>query len=614
MAQNNTVPKKEKKFEDTAHRKFSLFNFIFNRKQSSIFEEENIETPFKTVVKTFRSNKMGMTALVILLTIFLTVTIIPIFYSLDLSFSDASQTNIPPGLDLMKFPKELEGNLKQISVGPSFSVGLSNDGQVYVWGKSKLSRVNDLRNIPKNMGKVVQVAAGYDHILALNDQGKLFAWGSNRHQQTLISAEVASLDNIKSIYAGYLFSMVLTEDGHTYYFGNTMLNDYDHYHPYQGQIAKIANTENHFVGLTFDGDVVYLGRQSGAYSNIPKNMGKVIDVASTSLTFAALNDQGEVFIWGNPSTSRGERLVPETDSKITKLFGGRHHYVALTEDKNLISWGFDNYGQATIPRKVERAEIDTVFNGFYQNYAVTKDGRILTWGLKGYPLGSDDLGRDQLQRILHGGRLSMTIGVVAVLISTFVAIIVGGVSGYFGGKIDLVLQRVSEMIASLPFLPFAMILSALIGNRLTNTQKVYMIMVILGLLSWPGLQRLIRAQVLSIREQEYVTAAKVLGVKQNKIIFKHIIPNVISVIIVSATLSFGGSMITEASLSFLGFGVQPPQPTWGNMLNGARNSVVIQNYWWRWVFPSLVLSICVICINIVGEALRAAIDPKSQER
>ena len=139
-------------------------------------------------------------------------------------------------------------------------------------------------------------------------------------------------------------------------------------------------------------------------------------------------------------------------------------------------------------------------------------------------------------------------------------------------------------------------------------------MVILGLLSWPGLARLVRAQVLSVREQEYVIAARSLGIKQMGIVFKHILPNVVSVIIVSATLDFATSMLTEATLSYLGFGVQAPQPTWGNMLYGANNSIVIQNYWWRWVFASIILGVCVICINLVGDGLRDAIDPRSQER
>lgn len=178
----------------------------------------------------------------------------------------------------------------------------------------------------------------------------------------------------------------------------------------------------------------------------------------------------------------------------------------------------------------------------------------------------------------------------------------------------MLIQRFAEIISSFPFLPTIILLNSVWGNKFTSTQKVYLIMVLLGFLGWTGLMRLIRAQVLSLREQEFVTAARAMGIKELGIVFQHIIPNVISVIIVSATLDFAGYLLYEATLSFLGFGVQPPQPTWGNMLFGANNSTVIQNFWWRWVFPALILSICIICINLIGTGLDDAIDPKSQER
>ena len=272
------------------------------------------------------------------------------------------------------------------------------------------------------------------------------------------------------------------------------------------------------------------------------------------------------------------------------------------------------HGETIIINNLQNLKIVDYYTDFYQNYAIDENGQVHTWGLKGYLLGTDELGRDLFTRLLNGGRMSIAIGAVAVIISTFIGVIAGGISGYFGGRIDMVIQRVGEMVYSLPFLPFAMILSALIGNNMTSNQRVFLIMVILGLLSWPSLARLVRAQVLSIREQEYVIAARSLGIKQLGIVFKHILPNVISVIIVSATLNFATSMLTEATLSYLGFGVQAPQPTWGNMLYGANNSTVIQNYWWRWVFASIILGTCVICINLVGDGLRDAIDPKSQER
>lgn len=605
---NNKDNKKRKSF-------FSLLlaNLFGSKKELSLMEEEDVQSPWRTVLATFRSNKVSMLGLIVFLTIFAIVLIGPLLHPIDLSFSETSQLNVAPGFDMLNVPEALNGNLQDITVGPTYSVGVSTNGDMYIWGKTRITGTIDLKHIPADMGKIQKVAAGFDHIIAVNDQGEVFGWGSDRQKQAKVPMEVKQLRNIKDVYAGYQNSVVLTEDGRSVYFGNTMNNDYNQFHPYQGQLDKIALTADAALGLTKDGQAVYLGTKKGVYTNIPENMGKVVDIAATAGTVAAVNEDGKVFVWGN-ITRRGEGTVPQTDNKIVAIYSGRYHYTALTENGDTIAWGSNVYKQTDIPAEVSSANIVDMHTGFYQNYAITDQGKILKWGLKGYLLGTDELGRDIFTRLLNGGRMSMTIGAVAVIISTTIGIIVGSLSGYFGGKIDMVLQRISEVVGALPFLPFAMILSSLIGNSMTSNQKIVLIMVILGLLGWTGLQRLVRAQVLSVREQEYVIAAKSLGIKERNIVFRHILPNVISVIIVSATLSFASSMLTEASLSFLGFGVQAPQPTWGNMLFGANNSIVIQNYWWRWVFASIILGICVICINLIGDGLRDAIDPRSQER
>ena len=195
-----------------------------------------------------------------------------------------------------------------------------------------------------------------------------------------------------------------------------------------------------------------------------------------------------------------------------------------------------------------------------------------------------------------------------------IGVLLGGISGYFGGWIDMAIMRIAEVVSGLPFLPFAMILSAIIGTQISVEQRMYLIMVVLGVLSWPSTCRLVRAQIFSQREQEYVTAAKAMGVREGSIVFRHILPNVLSLILVTATLDFATCMLTESTLSYLGFGISPPTPTWGNMLTGANNSVVIQQYWWRWAFPAAIFGICTICINLIGDALRDAFDPKSAER
>ena len=584
------------------------------KKELDVMQEEALQSPMRTIIKNFMSNKLAMLGLIVFVIIFLIVLIGPLFNPIELSEKEETQINVAPCMDMMDVPDELQGNVKEISTGSTFSVGLDNDGNVYVWGYTRVSNKVDLiEKMPsrEELGNVVSVAAGYDHIMALNDEGEIICWGSDRLGQCKVPMEVSRKDDIKQIAAGYQMSYALTEDGEIFCWGNENLNDVRlTKRNGNSDIAKISVANTTLMALTYDGEVRHMGSQQSDISKIPEDLGTVVDIATTSDACVALLEDGSLRIWGK--ANQGERDIPEMDGNVVAIYGGRYHLTALTDTGNVYSWGSDNKGQTDVPAKA--TDVVAIYGGTYQNYAVTESGKIVTWGLKGYLLGSDELGRDVFSRILNGGRMTMTIGAIAVIISTIIGIIIGGISGFFGGWVDIVLQRITEIVYSLPFLPMAMILTSIIGNSMSEDAKIALIMVVLGVLSWPNLARLVRAQVLAEREKEFVTAANAMGVKKIAIVFKHIIPNVISVIIVSATLDFASCMLTESTLSFLGFGVKLPRPTWGNMLNGCVNSVVIQNYWWRWVFPAIMLSICVICINLVGDGLRDAIDPKSNER
>ncbi|MDO5734316.1 MAG: ABC transporter permease subunit, partial [Eubacteriales bacterium] len=479
----------------------------------------------------------------------------------------------------------------------------------------------DLKNIPEEVlnSRIVDIAVGSDHITALDESGKLHTWGSTRLKQDRYPRELKErMDagekiRFKSLTAGIQFTVGVVEDGELYVWGNTNLNDIKISRDYKDtKFQKATANINNFLALTEDGAAVYIGRQKNALSRIPEGLDKdVVDIASTAFSNAAVKADGTVYIWGN--AMRGEREVPEHEGKIIKIYGGRNHYTALTDQNELISWGDGRYNQNKAPNVGDDKVVD-IFVGNYQNYVLTESGEMKTWGLKGFLFGTDEYGRDIFKRIINGGKVTMTVGAVAVLISLFIGVLLGGLAGYFGGWTDIIIMRIAEIVGGLPFLPFALILSAIIGTRISPEQRMYLIMIVLGVLSWPGLCRLVRAQIFAQREMEFVTAAQALGLKEVSIVFKHIIPNVISVILVSATLSFATSMLTESTLSYLGFGISPPKPTWGNMLKGANDSIVIQQYWWRWVFTSLIFSICTICINLIGDGLRDAIDPKSNER
>ena len=589
---------------------------LFKKKKKDVMVEDDIQTPFRTILNVFLANKVAMTAFFIFFGIFLLVLIGPLFNPLDLSYVETTQSNIAPGFDILPLPNGLK-NIKTLSVGSTFSAAVDENGKIFVWGKTAISQKVDVRKVPKEVRKagknIVKLAAGTDHVIALTDDGKVLGWGNNRLQQAKAPAELMGV-KVVDIAASDQVSYALDDDGYTYAWGNMSINDYKEGHDYQGQIVKIATNPNTACGITKDGKVVHLGRQVSGLSKIPEINEKVIDLASSYNVYVAVGESGKVYMWGNPTTTGEWNLPKEIDGKVKNIYGQRYSFIARLNDDTITTWGSNVLGQLNMPAELKGKKADEIYTGFYQTHIKDQAGKITSYGHKGYLLGTDELGRDVWNRILNGGRKSMTIGAIAVIISTIIGVIVGGISGFVGGWVDNVLQRVAEMIGSLPFLPFAMILSALVGQTMTADQKIFMIMVILGLLSWTGLQRLVRAQVLSIREQEYVVAARSLGIKEKDIIFKHILPNTISIIIVNATLSFASSMLTEASLSFLGFGVPAPYPTWGNMLNGANNSIIIQRYWWRWVFPSIILGVCVICINLIGDGLRDAIDPRSAER
>lgn len=594
----------------------SLFKGKAPQSAEDILKEEQIQSPWRTVLRTFASNRLSMIALFVLMGIVAISFIGPLLAPTKLEYNEVTQANLQPGFKFLDVPSEMKNGAKDISVGSTFSAGIDKDGKVNVWGISKTFSMPELKTIPKDIQETIKgkkfkkIAAGYDHIAAIMDDGSVIAWGNDRQMQTPVPAEFMSVTDAVDIQAGSAATIFTTSDGKIHFFGNSNL--YDISEKKGKDIVKVAMTATSAIGLDKSGNVIYLGTQKTNLGNVPKFDGKVIDIAGGEGTFGAITDTGKLYVWGN-ITYRGENKAPDFGgAKPVKIEAGRYHYVLLMDNGKVLGVGDNTLGQLNGLDKITDAK--DIYAGYFQNYAVTKSGNTEATGLKGYLLGTDEFGRDIFNRILNGGRLTLTIGSVAVIISTIIGMILGGISGYFGGSVDMFIQRFGEIISALPFLPTIIILNAVLGNKVGPTQRVYLIMVLLGILSWYGLCRLVRAQVLSLREQEFVTAARTLGIKEMDIVFKHIIPNTISIIIVSATLSFAGSLLTEATLSFLGFGVLPPQPTWGNMLFGANNATVIEKFWWRWVFTASVLSICVICINLIGTGLDDAINPKSQER
>jgi peptide/nickel transport system permease protein len=220
-----------------------------------------------------------------------------------------------------------------------------------------------------------------------------------------------------------------------------------------------------------------------------------------------------------------------------------------------------------------------------------------------HPLGTDSSGRDVFSRLLYAGRVSLSVGLVAVAIYTLIGVILGAFSGFYGGWLDSFVMRLADIVLSFPALILIITIVSVLGP------SIYNIMIVIGLLGWPPIARIVRALFLSLREREFVLASRTVGASNGRIIFRHMLPNALAPVIVAATFGIANAILLEAGLSFLGLGVQPPTPSWGNMLKDAQSLTVLESMPWLWIPPGTMIALAVLSINFLGDGLRDALDP-----
>ena len=233
--------------------------------------------------------------------------------------------------------------------------------------------------------------------------------------------------------------------------------------------------------------------------------------------------------------------------------------------------------------------------------------------IQGHVLGTDKLGRDIMTRLMYGGRISILVGLVAVAIELCIGTFVGAISGYYGGKVDAILMTLTEIWMTIPFLPVIIIMGTILSSlKVDPNVRVLFLILSMGILSWGGIARIVRGEILTLREQEFIQATEALGLRDSRKIIKHLIPNIIPILIVNATLDVGAFIAFEAALSYLGVGISEPIASWGNMLQAANNQANLQKRAWLWLPPGICVLIISLGINLLGDGLRDALDPKKR--
>ncbi|HBL64514.1 MAG TPA: ABC transporter permease [Oscillibacter sp.] len=262
------------------------------------------------------------------------------------------------------------------------------------------------------------------------------------------------------------------------------------------------------------------------------------------------------------------------------------------------------------------AEYDLEFKAATNSWQILQEKSSRQYDQYSFPnmkhwLGTDMYGMDMLTRLMYGGRVSLLIGFIVIIIETVIGVIFGGISGYFGGWVDNLIMRIVDIFYCIPSMPVIIILGAAMdASRVDPTVRMIYLMLILGFLGWAGIARLVRGQILSLREQEYMAAAEACGLSVSRRIFKHLIPNVVPQLIVTCTMGLGSVIITEATLSFLGLGVKFPFASWGNIISDVNDTHVLTTYWFIWIPAGVLLLLTVLAFNLVGDGLRDAFDPK----
>ena len=340
------------------------------------------------------------------------------------------------------------------------------------------------------------------------------------------------------------------------------------------------------------------------------------------------NEEKQKTIDTEEPLDKNVRMMSPSQMVVRRFFRSRLSMIGLIMVVALFLFSFlgpviyDRWGETELDKsgKMKYAVSETTYtvNGvtytLRQTTETYQEDNALSAPSADHLLGTDDQGYDVFVRLMYGGRISLIVSFLAVFLITILGVILGGLAGYFGGAVDTIIMRLSDVLMCLPGVPILLILSTILDAiGIDNRYRIYLLMIYLTFISWTGTARLVRGQILSLREQEYMVAAEAMGYSTGRKIFKHLVPNVMPQLIVQMTLSLGSMILYEATLSYLNLGVKAPYAAWGTMINIiSSNQDILQNYWFVWVPAGICIVIAVLGFNFVGDGLRDAMDPKGR--
>lgn len=513
---------------------------------------------------------------------------------LDAYQSEGELKNLAPSISYMSYPDHIDTKeILDIQSGISYSAALTKKQEILIWGDP---------SFPSSTKTGRMMAAGYHHLLVMDEEHRIYTYEGSSVKEL----NVSDPSSIRKLYAGNDLSAGLYEDGrleiweseHTSFAIPEKL---------QGHIKSVDFSNYHAVVVLDDGSIQILGNQGSELAELPEVLKSgtvfVKEAAISNEAGIAIDEEGHIYSWGNIAMDADD--LP----KAAHVFASAHTLYIHTQGKELIAFGENAY---RVMEFDQDAQFDKVFVDTYHMYGI-KDDHLQAWGLTGFPFGSDAMGRDMLTRLLHGGRTTMLIGLIVCIVEAALGLLLGMIAGYFGGWIDHIVMRLCEILSSIPFLPLVITISAFMKDQLNESWRILFIMVVLGILSAPSLARMVRSIILVEKEKEYVISAQIMGARTSWIFRHELFPQVVSMLLVHLTLSYADTMLIESSLSFLGFGVAPPNPTWGNMLEGAQSTFVLKNCWWQWLLPALCIFLSVWSVNLIGDGLQRRLQPQKEE-